>query len=240
MVITGASRGIGAATARQAGRKGYAVAVNYRNDADGAAGVVRHINENGGRALAVQADVASEADVVRMFDTVETELGPVRALVNNAGIPGRAAPVADLDSDEIASIVGTNFTGTLLCAREAVRRMGEKGGVIINISSTAAIGGGGHRFVTYAATKGAIETLTVGLSRELGGHGIRVNAVRPGGIDTPGVAFANDEAARTRFASSVPLGRIGEPDEVANAVIWLASDEAGYVTGAVLTVSGGR
>ena len=244
VVVTGASRGIGAATARLAGGRGHAVCVNYVHARDEAETVARHIREAGGRAIAVGADTSVEADVERMFADVDDAFGAVTALVNNAGITGGFRRVEDVDAELLERVLAVNVTGCFLCAREAVRRMstkrGGKGGVIVNVSSTASWLGGGGEWVHYAASKGAIDTFTVGLAREVAGEGIRVNAVNPGLIATGLHAAAGAPERIERLASAVPLGRGGTPDEVAEAILWLISDAASFVTGARLPVSGGR
>jgi NAD(P)-dependent dehydrogenase (short-subunit alcohol dehydrogenase family) len=244
VVITGASRGIGAATARLAAVQGYAVAVNYARSADEAASVVREIRQSGGRAEAIQADVAREADIVRLFSEAEKALGRVSGLVNNAGITGGFARVDAVSAKALEKLMAVNVTGSILCGREAVRRMstrhGGKGGAIVNISSIAAKTGAAGEWVHYAATKGAINTFTVGLAREVAIEGIRVNAVSPGLIET-GIHAANGEPGRLeRLKPTIPMGRPGTPEEVAETVVWLLSPAASYVNGAVLEVGGGR
>lgn len=243
-IITGASRGIGAATAILAGRRGHAVCVNYRTNAAAARVVVDAITAAGGTALAVAADVAVEEDVVRLFETVDRELGPVGALVNNAGILERQMRVADMDAARIRRVLDTNVVGAFLCAREAVRRMstkrGGKGGAIVNVSSGAARLGSPDEYVDYAATKGAIDTMTIGLAKEVAAEGIRVNAVRPGLVITDIHAAGGEPGRVDRMKASVPLGRGGMPEEVASAILWLLSDEASFTTGAIVDVTGGR
>ena len=243
-VVTGGGRGIGAATARLAARRGYAVCVNYLTDGDTARQVADAIAQAGGRAIAVAADVASEPDVVRLFTTVDATLGPVTALVNNAGILERQMRVEDMDAARWQRVLATNVVGTFLCAREAVRRMSTKrggaGGAIVNVSSGAARAGSPGVYVDYAASKGAVETFTTGLAREVASEGIRVNAVRPGFIHTDIHAASGEPDRVARMAPSVPMQRGGEPDEVAAAVLWLLSDEASYVTGTFVDVAGGK
>jgi NAD(P)-dependent dehydrogenase (short-subunit alcohol dehydrogenase family) len=240
MIITGGSRGIGAATARLAAERGYAVCVNYLGNEAAAAQVVADIEAGGGKALAVQGDTAREDDVLRLFDTATAQLGPLTALVNNAGIVGPRGPLAERSGEELERIVAVNVTGALLCAREAVRRMstkrGGQGGGIVNLGSAGARLGQAGEFVTYAATKGAIQSLTIGLAREVGAEGIRVNAVVPGLIMTD-IQAGRDIPA---LSKTIPLGRTGEAPEIAEAILWLLSDAAGYCAGALLEVTGGR
>jgi NAD(P)-dependent dehydrogenase (short-subunit alcohol dehydrogenase family) len=241
LVVTGGGRGIGAETARLAAQRGYAVAVNYRTNRIAAESLVRKL---GGQAIAVQADVASEPDVVRLFQTVDRALGRVTALVNNAGVVDRGTRVADMTAARIARMLAINVTGSFLCAREAVRRMstrqGGAGGAIVNVSSIAARLGGAGEYVDYAASKGAIDTFTVGLAKEVGPEGIRVNAVRPGIIRTEIHVASGDPGRVERIGATAPLQRPGEPEEVARTILWLLSDEASYMTGALVDVSGGR
>ncbi|MGD9705737.1 MAG: SDR family oxidoreductase [Acidimicrobiia bacterium] len=241
-IVTGASRGIGAATALLAASRGDAVCVNYARDEAAAEDVVRRITSAGGTAIAVRADVASEADVVRLFAEVDVALGRVGLLVNNAGIAGDLGPVEHVTAAGLERVLAVNVTGAFLCAREAVRRMstehGGSGGVIINVSSRAAELGGAGEWVAYAATKGALDTMTIGLAREVAALGIRVNGVSLGLIETE---FHDIAPGRLeRLAPGVPIGRAGTAHEVAEAIIWLASDASAYVTGSRLDVSGGR
>ena len=244
LLVTGGSRGIGAAVARLAAERGYAVCVNYRANADAAAAVVQGITRSGGRAIAVQGDVAREADVVRIFDTAASALGGLDALVNNAAILERQAVLADMDVARLERVFGTNLLGAFLCAREAVRRLstrlGGRGGAIVNVSSVAARIGSAGEYVDYAATKGALDTLTLGLAREVATEGIRVNGVRPGFIYTDIHAAGGEPGRVDRVKSSIPMQRGGQPEEVAAAVLWLLSDEASFTTGAILDVAGGK
>lgn len=248
ILITGAGRGIGAACALLAAERGYQVCVNYRSDAGAAAGVVDAIQAAGGSAFAVQADVAVEAEVVRLFVQVDERCARdgsrLAALVNNAGILERQMPVEQMDGARINRILATNVTGPFLCAREAVRRMsmrhGGRGGAIVNVSSRAAVLGSANEYVDYAASKAALDALTIGLSKEVASASIRVNGVRPGLIDTGMHASGGEPGRIGRLQSSVPLGRGGEALEVARAVLWLVSDEASYTTGSFIDVSGGR
>jgi NAD(P)-dependent dehydrogenase (short-subunit alcohol dehydrogenase family) len=244
ILITGASRGIGAACARLAAGRGWQVCINYRSDASAAGAIVRTIEEAGGSAFAVQADVSQEEDVVRMFAAVDARCGRLDALVNNAGILARQTRVDGMDADRINRILATNVTGSFLCAREAVRRMstrrGGSGGAIVNVSSRAGVLGAAGEYVDYAASKAALDALTIGLAKEVAGEGIRVNGVRPGLIDTEMHASGGEPGRIERLKSSVPMGRGGEAGEVARAVLWLLSDEASYSTGTFIDVSGGR
>jgi NAD(P)-dependent dehydrogenase (short-subunit alcohol dehydrogenase family) len=244
MIVTGGGRGIGAATARLAAARGYAVAVNYRKDSDAADRVVDEIVRAGGRAIAVAGDVAAENDVVQLFAETDRMLGRVTALVNNAGIVDRGTRVESMSAERLHRMFAVNITGSFLCAREAVRRMSKKnggaGGAIVNLSSVAARLGGSGEYVDYAASKGAIDTFTVGLAKEVGADGIRVNAVRPGIIRTEIHLASGDPARVDRIGASAPLQRAGEAEEIARAIVWLASDEASYISGALLDVSGGR
>ena len=244
LVVTGGSRGIGAAVARLAAARGYAVCINYRDNREAAEAVIGAIRAQGGKAAAVQGDVASEPDVVRMFDKAERTLGPIRGLVNNAGITGPAGRVDAVSHETLRRVLDVNVIGAFLCAREAVRRMstarGGQGGAIVNLSSMAAFLGGPGEWVHYAVSKGAIESLTIGLSREVAREGIRVNAVAPGLIATEIHAAAGFPDRVEELAPSVPMGRGGTAEEVAEAILWLLSDAASYVTGTSLRVSGGR
>jgi NAD(P)-dependent dehydrogenase (short-subunit alcohol dehydrogenase family) len=244
VVITGASRGIGAATALMAAARGFAVAVNYASGQAEAAEVVRSIREKGGNATALRADLARESEIVHLFAEAERELGPLRGLVNNAGVTGGFARFEAVSGEMLEQMLAVNVTGAILCAREAVKRMstrhGGRGGSIVNISSLAARTGSAGEWVHYAASKGAINTFTIGLAREVATEGIRVNAVAPGLVET-GIHAANGEPGRLeRLKGTIPLGRSGKPEEIAESVVWLLSSAASYVTGAVLEVGGGR
>lgn len=244
IVITGGGRGIGAATARLAAARGYAVCINYLANRDAAAAVVDDIQSQGGKAIAVAADVSSEPDVVRLFRTVDTQLGTLTALVNNAGILDTQMRVEAMDAARLNRIFSANITGPFLCAREAVRRMstrqGGKGGAIVNVSSAASRLGSPGEYVDYAASKGAVDTLTIGLSREVAAEGIRVNAVRPGLIYTDIHASGGEPGRVDRLKDTIPMKRGGHPDEVASAILWLLSDEASYATGTFIELAGGR
>lgn len=244
VIITGGGRGIGAATATLAATRGFAVCVNYRSNAAAAQAVVSSIEGFGGRAIAVQADVALEGDVVRLFRTCDAELGRLTALVNNAGILETQMRVEAMDAGRLQRVFATNVTGAFLCAREAVKRMSTKhgghGGAIVNLSSRAAVLGSPNEYVDYAASKAAVDTLTIGLAQEVAQEGIRVNAIRAGVIETEIHASGGEPGRVDRVKASVPMRRGGTAEEVANAVLWLLSAEASYTTGTFLDVSGGR
>ena len=244
MIVTGGSRGIGAATAIQAGRNGYTVCVNYLRNERSAENVVNEITDSGGEAIAVAADVAIESDVERLFETVDKDLGPVTALVNNAGILDLQTRVDHMNAARLNRIFATNITGCFVCAREAIKRMSTKyggnGGAIVNVSSGASRLGSPGEYVDYAASKGAIDTFTIGLAKELGQEGIRVNAVRPGFIYTEIHATGGEPDRVNRVKEFVPMKRGGSPEEVANAILWLLSDKASYTTGSFIDVTGGK
>jgi NAD(P)-dependent dehydrogenase (short-subunit alcohol dehydrogenase family) len=244
VLVTGGTRGIGAATARLAASRGYAVAVGYRANDAAAASLVDTIVAGGGVARAFKADVASEADVVRLFEEVDRRFGRLDALVNNAGIVDRQGRLADIDASRLTRVFATNVHGAFLCAREAVRRMstaaGGRGGAIVNVSSAAARLGSPNEYVHYAASKAAVDALTTGLAKEVAEEGIRVNGVRPGPIYTQMHADGGEPDRIERVKTAIPMKRGGQPEEIAHAILWLLSDEASYVTGATLDVAGGR
>lgn len=243
VIVTGGGRGIGAATARLAARRGWSVCVNFLRDEASAAAVVRDAEKAGVRAIAVRGNVAEEADVVALFDAA-ARLGTVRGLVNNAGILERQTRLDDMEAARFARVFATNITGAFLCAREAVRRMstrhGGPGGSIVNVSSIASKLGGPGEYIDYAASKGAIDTLTIGLAKEVAEEGLRVNAVRPGVIYTDIHASGGEPGRVDRVKAMVPMKRGGRPEEVAHAILWLLSDDSSYTTGAFIDVSGGR
>ncbi len=243
-LVTGGSRGIGAATALQCAQAGYDVAVNYTRDAEAAERVAAQVRALGRRAIAIGADVSREADVLAMFVRVDAELGPLTALVNNAGVIDVAARVDEMSVARLARMFGVNVIGSMLCAREAVLRMSKKhggeGGAIVNLSSAAARMGAPGQYVDYAAAKGAIDIFTLGLAREVATEGIRVNAVRPGIIETDIHASGGEPDRAAQMAPNVPMKRAGSADEVARAIVWLLSDASSYTTGAVVDVTGGR
>ena len=244
LIVTGGSRGIGAATARIAGRRGYAVCVNFLKNKVAAKQIVDKINADGGQAIAVGADISKEEEVLELFSTVDDSLGKISALVNNAGILESQMRIEDMDSKRLNRVFLTNITGSILCAREAVKRMsiknGGNGGTIVNLSSAAARLGSPGEYVDYAASKGAIDTFTRGLAQEVAEDGIRVNAVRPGVIETDIHASGGEPGRVERIKDTIPLKRGGKPEEVARAIMWLLSSESSYTTGALLEVSGGR
>ncbi len=244
VIVTGSGRGIGAATAQLAAQKGYAVCVNYTTQAERANQIVKGIRESGGQAIAVEADVSDEAAVKAMFERATGELGPLVGLVNNAGITGKIGRLAELETENLRRLLEVNVLGTIICAREAVKRMslasGGQGGAIVNISSRAAQHGSPNEFVHYAASKAAVETFTFGLAGEVANEGIRVNCVSAGLVDTEIHAQMGDAGRVQRFASRIPMQRAGQPEEIAHAILWLLSEEASYCNGSILAVSGGR
>ena len=244
VLVTGGSRGIGAAAALRAAERGWAVAVNYTSDATAAQAVVARIRDAGGMALAIQADVSIEAAVVELYARVDRELPPLNALVNNAGVVDLPGRVDETTTARLQRMFAINVFGSFICAREAVRRMstrhGGRGGTIVNLSSAAARIGSPGQYVDYAAAKGAIDVFTMGLAKEVATEGIRVNAVRPGIIETDIHASGGTPDRAKQMAPLVPMQRAGSADEVAQAIIWLMSDESSYTTGAVIDVSGGR
>jgi NAD(P)-dependent dehydrogenase (short-subunit alcohol dehydrogenase family) len=244
LVITGGSRGIGAATALLAATRGYTVCVNYHKNQAAAEAVVGEIKANGGNAIAVAADVSLESEVKNLFKVIDEQLGPISALVNNAGILEKQMRVEDIDAARLHRIFAVNVVGSFLCAREAVRRMSTKhgghGGAIVNVSSAASRLGSAGEYVDYAASKGAIDTLTIGLSREVAEEGIRVNAVRPAFIYTDMHADGGEPGRVDRIKESLPMKRGGQPAEVANAILWLLSEEASYTTGTFIDLAGGK
>lgn len=244
MLVTGGSRGIGAATARLAAARGFAVCVNYLQNREAAEAIVGDIRQQGGAAVAVQADVSREEEVVRLFEAVDGSFGPITALVNNAGILERQARVEEMTAERVRTVLTTNVVSAFVCAREAVRRMsvrrGGTGGSIVNVSSVAARLGAPGEYVDYAASKAALDAFTVGLSQEVAADGIRVNGVRPGFIYTDIHARGGEPGRVDRVKEFVPMRRGGQPAEVAEAILWLVSDAASYTTGTFIEVSGGR
>jgi NAD(P)-dependent dehydrogenase (short-subunit alcohol dehydrogenase family) len=243
VIITGGSRGIGRAAAIAAAARGFRVVVGYVSNKAAADEVVAQIGASNGKAIAVKCDVGSERDILALFKAAD-DFGVLGALVNNAGIVGPTARVEDMSAERIARMMAVNVTGSILCAREAVKRMstrhGGAGGVIVNLSSVAARLGSANTYVDYAASKGAVDTFTVGLGHEVAGEGIRVAAIRPGLIDTEIHASGGEPDRAHRLSSTVPMKRVGSTEEIANAIVWLMSDEASYVTSTILDVSGGR
>lgn len=244
MLITGASRGIGAATARLAAAEGYALCLNYHQRQDAIDKLVGELREAGGDVVAIAADVADETQVERMFQTLDDRFGQLDVLVNNAGMLERQMRLDEMDAARLARVFGVNVLGSFNCAARAVKRMstrhGGRGGAIVNVSSIAAKLGAPNEYIDYAAAKGAIDSMTLGLAKEVAGEGIRINAVRPGIIDTEIHASGGEPGRVERVKGSVPMGRGGRADEVAEAILWLASERASYVTGALLDISGGR
>ncbi|MFK4027543.1 SDR family oxidoreductase [Stutzerimonas balearica] len=244
MLITGASRGIGAATAQLAARRGYAVCLNYRQRADAAEQLAQRIRQAGGRAITLAADVADEKQVAALFAAIDREFGRLDVLVNNAGMLERQMRLEEMDAARLQRVFATNVQGSFLCAREAIKRMstahGGRGGAIINLSSVAARLGAPNEYIDYAAAKAAIDAMTIGLAKEVAAEGIRVNAVRPGVVYTNIHASGGEPDRVERVRASVPMARGGQPEEIAEAVLWLASDQASYTSGALLDVAGGR
>jgi NAD(P)-dependent dehydrogenase (short-subunit alcohol dehydrogenase family) len=244
LIITGASRGIGAAIALKAAQSEYQIVVNYAKDQEAADQVVAQIRKSGRNAMAIRADVSIESEVIRLFQEAEAQLGPIYGLVNNAGITGGFARVEETTRPMLERLMAVNVIGPMLCLREAVKRMstryGHSGGSIVNISSLAARTGGAGEWVHYAATKGAMNTLTIGLAREVANEGIRVNAVSPGLIETDLHTAAGAPDRPARLSSTIPMKRPGTADEIAGGVLWLLSPEASYVTGTILEIGGGR
>ncbi|MEM1360374.1 MAG: SDR family oxidoreductase [Pseudomonadota bacterium] len=242
-LITGASRGIGAVTAKLAAAQGWDVAVNYAESSKAAEAVCAAVRAQGQKAVAVKADVADPAQVAAMFEACEAALGPPELLVNNAGIIGKASRLAELPLEALRRTIDVNLCGTIYCSQEAIARMstnkGGNGGVIVNISSIAAVLGSPGEYVHYAATKGAVETLTIGMGRELGVEGIRAVCIRAGTVDTEIHARSGNPDRPKMVAQMSPLARVGQPEDIAEAILWLASDKAAYVTGAIIPVSGG-
>ncbi|KLN59981.1 sugar dehydrogenase [Kiloniella spongiae] len=244
MVVTGGSRGIGAAISRMAAVTGYAVAINYHARADEADNLARDINEQGGTALAIKADISDSVQVKALFEEVKSKLGVPSVLINNAGITGKICRFDEVDAETMNSVIGINTMGTLYCSQEAVKLMSSKhggsGGSIVTVSSIAARLGSPGEYVWYAASKAAVDAMTIGLAKEVGGEGIRVNAVSPGIIDTEIHASGGEPGRVDRIAPVIPIKRAGTTQEIANAVLWLCSDQASYCNGAILDCSGGR
>ncbi|MGH8379387.1 SDR family oxidoreductase [Pseudomonas sp.] len=244
IVITGASRGIGAATARLAAREGYRICINYVSDDEAAQRVLAEVRELGAEAIAVKADVSVEDEIIRLFQRVDSELGPVTALVNNAGTIGQKSQVEHMSEFRLLKLMKTNVVGPMLCSKHALQRMskrhGGQGGSIVNVSSVAARLGSPNEYVDYAASKGALDTFTLGLAKEVADDGIRVNAVRPGYIFTDFHTLSGDPERVSKLEPSIPMGRGGQAEEVAEAIIWLLSDKASYSTGSFIDLGGGR
>lgn len=244
LLVTGGSRGIGAAIVRLTAKEGYAIGINYQHAATEANALADGINEQGGFALPIQGDISKEEDVLRMFKLIDERLGTLTALVNNAGIVDQKARVSEMSFERLQRMFATNVIGSFMCSRQAILRMstqfGGSGGVIVNISSIASRIGSPGQYVDYAASKAAIDTLTIGLAKEVASEGIRVNAVAPGIIDTDIHASGGEPERVKQSGGMIPLGRAGTAEEVANAVLWLLSDSASYVTGACIEVGGGR
>lgn len=243
VIVTGGSRGIGKEIALGAGRRGYKVVIGYGQNEAAATAVKSEIKAGGGKAIAVKADMGKEADVLALFEAADA-FGPLAGLVNNAGMTHKAAKLADFDTDFMARIFAVNTFGPMIATREAAKRMstarGGKGGAIVNVSSMHAVYGGDGRAALYAATKAALDSISRGVGIEMAGEGVRVNIVRPGPTETEMSGFAENPGRRTALEATIPMGKMGQPQDVANAVLWLLSDEASYVTGAAINVSGGR
>ena len=244
LIVTGGSRGIGAATCRLAAAQGWDIAINYTANATAAEAVAKQVTDAGRRAITVKGDMAQEADILNLFDRTETELGPIGGLVANAGITGKITRVEDMSTEAMREVINLNVLGLMIANREAVRRLSTKrggtGGVIVNTSSIAGRIGSANEFVHYAASKGAVNSWTQGLAREVAGEGIRVNAVSPGMVDTDIHATAGAPDRAARLGATVPIGRSGSAEEIAEAIVWLLSDNARYCAGTILEVSGGR
>ncbi|WP_342622717.1 SDR family oxidoreductase [Pseudomonas alkylphenolica] len=244
IVITGASRGIGAATARLAAREGYRICINYLSDDEAAQRVLAEVRELGAEAIAVKADVSVEDEIIHLFQRVDAELGPVTALVNNAGTIGQKSQLEHMSEFRLLKLMKTNVVGPMLCSKHAMQRMskrhGGQGGSIVNVSSVAARLGSPNEYVDYAASKGALDTFTLGLAKEVASDGIRVNAVRPGYIFTDFHALSGDPERVSKLEPGIPMGRGGQAEEVAEAIIWLLSDKASYSTGSFIDLGGGR
>ncbi|MEE1868514.1 SDR family oxidoreductase [Pseudomonas auratipiscis] len=244
IVITGASRGIGAATARLAARAGYRICINYLSDDEAAQEVLAEVRELGAEAITVKADVSVEDEIIQLFQRVDAELGPVTALVNNAGTIGHKSQLEHMSEFRLLKLMKTNVVGPMLCAKHALQRMsrrhGGKGGSIVNVSSVAARLGSPNEYVDYAASKGALDTFTLGLAKEVAADGVRVNAVRPGYIFTDFHALSGDAERVSKLEPSIPMGRGGQAEEVAEAIMWLLSDKASYSTGSFIDLGGGR
>lgn len=244
ILITGSSRGIGAATALLAAKKGYKVCINYLSNAQAAESIVKTIIETGGKAKAYQADVSSQSEVISLFSKIDSDFGSISALVNNAGILEKQSSLVEMELNRIEKVINTNIISNFICSKEAIKRMSTKydgkGGSIVNVSSIASKTGSPNEYVDYASSKGAIDTLTIGLSKELAGQGIRVNVIRPGFIYTDIHADGGEVNRVERLKDTIPLERGGQLMEVANSILWLLSDEASFVTGTFLDVAGGR
>ena len=244
MVVTGGGRGIGAATALMASRCGYAVCINYVSNVDAAERLRAQIAGEGGEAIAVRGDMGMEADVLALFAAVDAQLGPVTALVNNVGVLEQQCKLVEMSAERMQRVFSTNIMSAFLCAREAVKRMstlsGGQGGGIVNLSSGAARHGGANTYIDYAASKGAIDVMTLGLSKEVAAEGIRVNCVRPGVTDTEIHASGGVPDRAARMAASMPMGRVAQPEEVAETILWLLGPQSSYVSGAILDVAGAR